>query len=117
MTIPWWPPIFFGLSKHVASAQVYWDNRKLSVQAIYKFRSQYFQQFTRDTQGRIRFTDDNETLDLRARYKLLENLDLSIEAKNLLDEPRTDFRGVEGNISQALSYGPRFFLGLRYKFQ
>jgi len=111
------PANLFGLSKHVGSAQMYWDNSRLSVQAIYKVRSQYFQQFTRDTQGRIRYTDDNETLDIRVRYKVLDNLDVSLEGKNILDEPRIDFRGVEGNISQALSYGPRYFLGLRYKFQ
>ena len=93
------------------------ESELIGIQAIYKLRSQYFQQFTRDTQGRVRFTDDNETLDARVRYKLLSNLDPSLEAKNLLDEPRTDFRGVDGNISQALSYGPRFFLGLRFKFQ
>lgn len=111
------PANLFGLSKHVASTQVYWDNKKLSIQAIYKIRSQYFQQYTRDTQGRVRYTNANKTLDLRARYKLIDNLDLSLEAKNLLDEPRIDDRGVNGNVLQTLSYGPRFFLGLRYKFQ
>ena len=111
------PANLFGLSRHVSSTQLYWSDRKWSIQAIYKRRSAYFQQFTRDTQGRIRYTAENETLDLRVRYKILDNLDLSLEAKNLLDEPRIDYRGIEGNISQALSYGPRFFLGLRYKLQ
>ena len=105
----------FGLSKHVSSTQLYWSSKKWNVQVIYKTRSQYFQQYTRDTQGRLRYTTDNETLDLRVRYKLFDNVDLSLEAKNILDEPRIDYRAVEGNVLQALSYGPRFFFGVRIK--
>jgi hypothetical protein len=41
---------------------------------------------------------------------------LSLEAKNILDEARIDYRAVEGNVLQALSYGPRYFLGVRAKF-
>jgi len=104
-----------GLSKHVSSTQLYWGSKKWNVQAIYKTRSRYFQQYTRDTQGRIRYTRGNETLDLRVRYKLFDNVDLSLEAKNILDEPRIDDRAVEGNTLQALSYGPRLFLGVRVK--
>ena len=109
------PANLFGLSEHVSSTQVYWNNKKWSVQAIYKTRSEYFQQYTRDTQGRLRYTKDNETLDLRVRYKAFKNIDVSLEAKNILDEPRIDDRGVDGNVLQALSYGPRIFLGVRYK--
>ncbi len=109
------PANLFGLSEHVSSTQLYWGNSKWNVQAIYKTRSNYFQQFTRDTQGRIRYTDDNERLDLRVRYKLFDNVDLNVEARNLLDEPRIDFRGVQGNTFQALSYGPRYFVGVKAK--
>lgn len=110
------PAGLFGLSKHVSSTQLYWENNDFYVQAIYKTRSQYFQQYTRDTQGRVRYTADNETLDLRARYTVNDNLKLSIDVTNLLDEPRIDYRAVDGSILQALSYGPRVFLGATYKF-
>lgn len=110
------PAGLFGLSKHVSSSQLYWENDDFYVQAIYKTRSQYFQQYTRDTQGRVRYTADNETLDLRARYTVNDNLKISIDVTNLLDEPRIDYRAVDGNVLQALSYGPRVFLGATYKF-
>lgn len=109
------PANLFGLSKHVSSTQVYWSNAKWNLQAIYKTRSSYFQQFTRDTQGRIRYTDDNDRLDVAVRYKLFDNVDVNFEAKNILDEPRIDYRGIEGNTYQALSYGPRLFLGVKVK--
>ena len=109
------PANLFGLSKHVTSTQLYWGNDKWDIEAFYKTRSEYFQQFTRDTQGRIRYTDGNERLDLKVRYKLFDNTDLTLEAKNILDEPRIDYRGISGNTYQALSYGPRYFLGVRVK--
>ena len=31
-------------------------------------------------------------------------------------EPRIDYRGIYGNTLQALSYGPRYFLGIKGKF-
>jgi len=110
------PANIFGLSKHVTSTQLYWGNAKWNVEAFYKTRSQYFQQFTRDTQGRIRYTDGNERLDLKVRYRMFDNVDVTLEAKNILDEPRIDHRAIDGNAYQALSYGSRLFLGVRVKF-
>jgi TonB-dependent receptor len=109
------PANLFGLSRHVTSAQLYWGNDKWNVEAFHKTRSQYFQQFTRDTQGRIRYTNTNQRLDLKVRYKMFDNVDVTLEAKNILDEPRIDYRAVDGNVYQALSYGPRLFLGVRVK--
>lgn len=109
------PANLFGLSKHVTSTQLYWNDEKWNVQLLYKTRSDYFQQFTRDTQGRIRYTDDNERLDLQVRYKLTNKISVNLEATNILDEPRTDFRAIPGNAYQSLSYGPRFFFGVKAK--
>ena len=109
------PANLFGLSKHVSSTQLYWNNEKWNVELFYKTRSNYYQQYTRDTQGRIRYTDDNERLDLKVRYKMFDNVDVTLEGKNILDEPRIDYRAVQGNILQALSYGPRYFLGVKVK--
>ena len=110
------PANLFGLSKHVSSTQLYWSSEKWDIELFYKTRSQYFQQFTRDTQGRIRYTEDNETLDLKVRYKLFSNTDVTLEGKNILDEARIDYRAIDGNVHQALSYGPRYFLGVKVKF-
>ncbi len=110
------PAGLFGLSRHVSASQLYWQNERFDVQAIYKTRSQYFQAFARDTQGRVRYVDDNQVLELRVGYQLTDAIQLTAEGLNLLNEPRVDFRGVEGNVTQVLSYGPRFFFGLRAKF-
>ena len=109
------PANLFGLSQKVSSAQLYWSNDKWYVQAIHNRRSGYFQQFTRDAFGRVRYTRANERLDLRVRYNLTDNIRLSLEAKNILDEERVDDRAVQGNTFQALTYGPRYFFGLTAK--
>lgn len=109
------PAGLFGLSKHVTSTQLYWQNDRFDAQLIYKTRSQYFQQFTRDTTNRVRYTDDSNVLELRLSYQLTDNVRLSFEGLNLLDEARKDFRGVQGNVTQVLSYGPRYFFGIRAK--
>ena len=110
------PADLFGLSQKVSSVQLYWSSDRWYVQAIHNRRSGYFQQFTRDVFGRIRYTSANERLDLRVRYELTDNLRLSLEAKNILDEERIDSRAVDGNTFQVLSYGPRLFFGLQGKF-
>ncbi|MGI9221456.1 MAG: TonB-dependent receptor [Woeseiaceae bacterium] len=110
------PANLFGLSKHVGSAQLYWGSEKWNVELFYKTRSGYYQQYTRDTQGRIRYTDDNETLDLKVRYRITDNVDVNFEGKNIADEARIDHRAIDGNVLQALSYGPRYFLGVRAKW-
>jgi outer membrane receptor protein involved in Fe transport len=109
------PADIFGLSRHVLSAQVYWGNEVFDAKAIYKYRSDYFQQFV-DTPGRIRYTDDNAVVEFKASYKATENIKITFEALNLTDEPRVDYRGLEGNVANVYSYGRRFFVGLQGKF-
>ena len=110
------PANLFGLSRHVSSTQLYWGSNKWNVQAIYNTRSGYFQQFTRDTQGRIRYTESSERLDMRVSYRLNNHVQFKLEAKNITDEPRIDYRAIEGNTYQALSYGPRIFFGVKAKW-
>ncbi|MGI9264480.1 MAG: TonB-dependent receptor, partial [Gammaproteobacteria bacterium] len=110
------PANLFGLSQHVSSTQLYWTGDKWNVQAIYNTRSGYFQQFGRDAFGRIRYTEDSERLDMRVSYRLNNHVQFKLEAKNILDEPRIDYRAIEGNTYQALSYGPRLFFGVRAKW-
>ena len=60
--------------------------------------------------------DASEILDLNMSYRLTDNYKLSFQAKNITDQPRIDYRPVQGQTLQALSYGPRFFFGIKGKF-
>ena len=106
----------FGFSKHVLSAQVYYQLGPIDLQGVYKYRSRYFQQFVGDTANRVRYTDDSNVFEARISVKVTDNIRVTAEGINLFNEPRTDFRPTVGNLSQTLVYGPRYFFGVRAKF-
>jgi TonB-dependent receptor len=110
------PANLFGLSKHVLSAQVYYEIGPFDFQGVYKYRSPYFQQFVGDSSGRLRFTDQADIFEARISVKLTDQVRLSLEGLNLFGEPRRDFRPTLGDLSQNLVYGPRYFIGLRGRF-
>lgn len=109
------PANLFGFSKHVASVQAYYSLGGFDMQGVWKYRSQYFQQFI-STPGRIRYTDDVSVFEARLSYKINDNIRVTLEGLNLFGEPRTDWRGTDDNLGQVLAYGPRYFGGVRFKF-
>ena len=110
------PAGLWGLSRHTSATQIYWQNDRFNVQVIYKARSRYFQGFGRDTTARVRYVADYNTLDLRVRFDVTDNIELSLEGINLLSEPRMDYRALVGQVVQTLEYGPRLFAGARARF-
>ena len=104
-----------GFSKHVLAAQVYYEIGPFDFQGVYKYRSDYFQQFI-STPARLRFVDDVSVFEARVSVKLTDNVRFTAEGLNLFNEPRTDFRGAADDLSQVLVYGPRYFAGVRFKF-
>ena len=104
-----------GLSKHVLSAQLYYQIGDWDFQGLYKYRSQYFQPFTSDG-TRLRFVNDVGVFEARASYQINDNFRLSVEAINLFDEERRDFAFVDGDTLNINQYGPRVFFGIRGKF-
>jgi len=104
-----------GLSKHVFSGQLYYQIGDLDLQGIYKYRSDYFQPFISNG-TRIRLIGDTSVFEARASYKLNDNFRISVEAINLFDEPKRQFKWVPDDVYEVNSYGPRIFFGLRGKF-
>lgn len=109
------PAEIFGLSKHVLSAQVYYQIGGFDFQGIYKYRSDFFQQFV-DDPGRIRFIQDAGVYEARVSYRLNKNVRLTLEGINLFNEPRVDSRGTLEDLSSVSVFGPRYFAGVRVKF-
>ncbi|WP_108788388.1 TonB-dependent receptor [Erythrobacter sp. Alg231-14] len=105
----------FGFSEHVFSGQVYYEIGDFDFQGVYKYRSEYFQQFV-STPGRIRYVDDVGVFEARISYELNNNVRFTLEGLNLFNEPRTDFRGAPDDLGQVLVYGPRYFAGIRARF-
>ncbi|WP_052769059.1 TonB-dependent receptor [Aurantiacibacter marinus] len=109
------PANIFGLSKHVVSAQAYYEIGPIELQGVWKYRSNYFQQFVA-TPGRIRYVDDTSVFEARISLRVADNVTVRLEGINLFNEPRIDYRGAPDDFSSASVYGPRFFAGVRFRF-
>ncbi|MCI5045065.1 MAG: TonB-dependent receptor [Aquisalinus sp.] len=104
-----------GLSEQVASAQVYYNIGNFDIQGIYKYRSEYFQQFI-STPGNLRYIDDTSIYEARVSYQVNDNVRLSLEGINLFDEPRVQYNPTPDSFAEVNVYGPRLFFGVRGKF-
>lgn len=109
------PADIFGLSKHVLSAQLYYQIGNLDLQGVYKYRSSYFQQFI-STPGRVRYVQDTGVFEARISYALTDNIKFTLEGINLFNEPRINSRGTLDDFGAAQVYGPRYFAGVKFKF-
>ncbi len=108
------PANISGFSKHVLSAQAYYQLGGLSLQAIYNYRSNYYQDFVGGN-TQLRYVRGNETVDFRASYDLNRNVQLKFEAVNIFDEPKITDMPVQGSIRQYHYYGARYFMGVRFR--
>ncbi|RKQ71894.1 TonB-dependent receptor [Litorimonas taeanensis] len=104
-----------GLSKHVFSGQLYYQIGNLDLQGLYKYRSDYFQPFTSNG-TRIRYVGDVGVFEARASYKINDNFKVSVEAINLFDEPKEQYKWVPDDLYEVNVYGPRVFFGIQGKF-
>ena len=109
------PSNLFGFSEHVLSAQAYYEIGPFDFQGVYKYRSEYFQQFV-STPGRIRYVDDVGVFEARVSFELNDNVRITAEGINLFNEPRTNFRGAPDDFGAIQVYGPRYFVGARVRF-
>lgn len=105
-----------GFSRHVMSGSIYWDVGRFNVQAIAKYRSRYYQDFTGNAAQQNRYYGDNTSVDFRARYSFNKHLSLSLELMNLTNEPRVAYQPIYGNFREYVTYGRRAYFGVRYRF-
>ena len=104
-----------GFSEHSFSGQLYYQIGEFDASLIYKYRSDYFQPYTSNG-TRLRYVGDVGVLEARASYYITDNIRISLEGLNLLDEPKTQYFYTADNLGEVNYYGPRIFLGLRAKF-
>jgi TonB-dependent receptor len=101
-----------GYSKHVLSAQAYYELGPVSLQAIYNYRSKYYQDFVGGN-SQLRYVGPSETVDLRASLNLMPGVSLRFEALNIFNEPKATYMPVYGSSRQYHYYGAKYFIGIR----
>ncbi|URW74717.1 TonB-dependent receptor [Sphingomonas donggukensis] len=108
------PANLSGYSKHVVSAQLYYQLAGFTVSSVYNYRSKYYQDFVGGN-SQLRYVRGNETFDLRASYDVNKAVRFQVEAVNIFDSPKVTDMPVEGSVRQYHYYGARYFLGLRVR--
>ena len=109
------PANLFGFSEHVLSTQLYYEYESFNAAINYKYRSDYFQQFL-STPGAVRYVDDTEIFEVRLSYRYNSNWKFRIEAINLFDDPKRQYRPARDNFAEINVYGPRVFAGVEFKY-
>jgi iron complex outermembrane receptor protein len=94
---------------------MYYEIGPFDFQGVYKYRSNYFQQFVA-TPGRVRYVDDVSVFEARVSFRLNKNVKFTLEGINLFNEPRTNYRGAPDDFGAIQVYGPRYFAGVQFKF-
>lgn len=103
-----------GSSKHVASAQLYYEIAGLSLSGIYTYRSSYYQDFVGGN-TQLRFVRPSNLVNLRASYNLNRNVALRFEALNVFNDPKVTDMPVYGSSRQYHYYGAKYFIGARIR--
>lgn len=108
------PANISGYSKHVLSAQAYYEIGPVSLQGIYNYRSSYYQDFVGGN-TQLRYVAPSETVDFRASLNLMKGVSLRFEALNIFDEPKATYMPVYGSSRQYHYYGAKYFIGIRVR--
>ncbi len=95
-------PLFLQ-SKHVGTAQVFYEKYGFAVRAAYSYRSAYL-----DTLGATaaldQYTDHNGQLDLNASYQVTPELTFFANATNLTDAPWRRYIGTKAQLVERERY-------------
>ncbi|WP_086130549.1 TonB-dependent receptor [Sphingomonas sp. IBVSS2] len=105
-----------GYSKHVFSAQAFYEIGPISLQGIYRYRSRYYQAFTSDN-TQLRYVEGNNTFDANLSYRINKVADIRFQALNLFNAPRVEYMPVVGSTRNVEYYGPQYFLSFRVRLR
>ena len=108
-----------GLSKHSWNATLYYEGERFSGRVSATNRDDFLLQVPATESGfDVHGQTGTTTVDASVRYKINDNLELSLEGINLTDEPQESWvQNANGQLPLDYSEtGRQYLLGLRYKF-
>ena len=106
-----------GLSRSAFNATLYYETEKFGARVSAAYRDQYLTRVPGRDGNDIEGTNEVTTIDMSARYTVIENLDLTLEGINLTDEYEDQYLDSAGNrLSYYHHTGRSYLVGARYKF-
>jgi TonB-dependent receptor len=108
---------FPGTSQWTYNIGPYYEKYGLSVRASYQKRTTWLSEIgtPADTGGDIYWATDDE-LDVSARYAVTPNLEVYVDASNLLNGPGRRFAGTSQRTIEHETFGRRYTAGIRLTY-
>ncbi|HYC01870.1 MAG TPA: TonB-dependent receptor [Azospirillaceae bacterium] len=100
-------------SKHSFNITPYYENELFSARVTYGYRSKYFREVNRGTEV---YNDSYEQLDASLTVNVTEQIALTAQAQNLLDETQYQYAGERDVPYAAFKNGRRYFVGARFTY-
>lgn len=107
------PASIIGFSRHSGSATVFYEKKRLTLRALYKYRSEYFKPFELTANRVVKAAG---FLDLSADYRFNEHVQLRLQALNVLNRQQEMERPVDGSRAETSYFGTTYFFGVRLRF-
>lgn len=102
-------------SKHVYNITPYYENDDFSARVTYGYRSKYFRATGRE--GTAITNDPYKTLDAAVAYHVTDQISVTAQAQNLLNELQYHYNNGDRNQPvNAYKNGRKFFLGVRFAY-
>jgi iron complex outermembrane receptor protein len=106
-----------GLSRSAFNATLYYETDKYGARVSAAYRDEYLTRVPGRETNDVEGTNEVLTIDMSARYTVIENLDLTLEGINLTDEYEDQYLdSVANRVSYYHHTGRSFIAGARYKF-
>ncbi|MBM0107274.1 TonB-dependent receptor [Steroidobacter sp. S1-65] len=99
-------------SKHTINLTPYYDNGTINARLTYGWRSKYFREIGRN--GVAVTTDEYAQLDGSFGWRVTDNIELTAQVLNMLDETHYEYAGEESRLLNLYKNGRRYFAGVRF---
>lgn len=107
-----------GLSAQAFNATLYYDSPKFGIRGSVAHRSSYKDDTATNINGNLfQYIGSSTRFDASAKYKIIDQLEVTVEALNLLNTPERS--SVDRDTTRMVTYrktGRNFLLGARYSY-
>ncbi len=105
-----------GFIPRTGNATLSWRYRKFSTRLLYNFTGSYITAFTAATPGRNLYRFQYATVNAGVSYQVRPNLQLTLDAANLTNEPQSLYRGVRSQMQSTILNGTSLTFGVNGRF-
>lgn len=105
-----------GFIPRTGNATLSWRYKQFSTRLLYNFTGSYISAFTAATPGRNLYRFQYATVNAGVSYQLRPNLQLTLDAANLTNEPQSLYRGVRSQMQNTILNGTSLTFGVNGRF-